>query len=352
MKKFNEVLSITLFPMESLLRSPLDNIQKPLTISIPFKTFNYPPTFTFTCLPTAHPYQTILFITMHSPRTYYELKTILPTFYRQHLTNQAHTNGQDYLCRKLRWGLSNLQWQKARASPKLYQSLYLHVDEDQTNEEADSGKTPELTRRQRRRALHAQEEWWWCYQQPIEDDAENWVYSIQDYPFEEGDMIIVPEAELPQLKQEIWTSRACVFTMYKWVDRKIKPVSTTFPEEARVRRTMPRDPLLSLVELPKLPPDFVPTERLTEEHMKELNVNEENFLWPEEEKLFKHVLTLNEKTLPYEEKDHGTFSQEYLWLYHACCCTHSLGVQKHSHTPWNPAKGHRIPEKQNWSRSL
>ncbi len=74
---------------------------------------------------------------------------------------------------------------------------------------------------------------------------------------------------------------------------------------------MPRDPLLSLVELPKLPPDFVPTERLTEAHMKELNVNEEIFLWPEEEKLFKHVLTLNEQTLPYEEKDQGTFSQEY-----------------------------------------
>ncbi len=124
-------------------------------------------------------------------------------------------------------------------------------------------------------------------------------------------MIIVPEAELPQLKQEIRTSRACVFTMYKWVDRKIKPVSTMFPEEARICRTMPRDPLLSLVELPKLPPDFVPTERLTEEHMKELNVNEENFLWPEEEKLFKHVLTLNEQTLLYEEKDQDTFSQEY-----------------------------------------
>ncbi len=142
MKKFNEVHSFTLFPAESLLRSPLDNIQKPLMISIPFKTFNYPPTFPFTCLPTMYPYQTILFtstehsdqtilfITTHSPRTYYELKTILPTFYRQHLTNRAHTNGQDYLCRKLRRGLSNLQWQKARASPELYQFLYLHVDED------------------------------------------------------------------------------------------------------------------------------------------------------------------------------------------------------------------------------
>ncbi len=43
----------------------------------------------------------------------------------------------------------------------------------------------------------------------------------------------------------------------------------------------------------------------------ELNANQDQFLWSKEEKLFKHVLVLNEQTLPYEEKDHGTFSQEY-----------------------------------------
>ncbi len=45
--------------------------------------------------------------------------------------------------------------------------------------------------------------------------------------------------------------------------------------------------------------------------MCELDVNQNEFLWPEEEKLFKHVLKLNEQTLPYEEKDRGTFSQDY-----------------------------------------
>ncbi|SJL18083.1 uncharacterized protein ARMOST_21655 [Armillaria ostoyae] len=45
--------------------------------------------------------------------------------------------------------------------------------------------------------------------------------------------------------------------------------------------------------------------------MAELNVNQDNFLWPEEEKLFKHILVLNKQTLPYEEKDRGTFSREY-----------------------------------------
>ncbi len=45
--------------------------------------------------------------------------------------------------------------------------------------------------------------------------------------------------------------------------------------------------------------------------MQELNVNQDGFLWPEEEKLFKHVLVLNEATLPYDKKDRGTFSPEY-----------------------------------------
>ncbi len=112
--------------------------------------------FTFT----EHSDQTISFITTHSPRTYHKLKTILPTSYGQYLTNLAHTNNQDYLCRKPRRDLSNLRSQRARASPKLYQSLYLHVDGEQLHEEADSGETPELTRRQRRRALHVQEERW------------------------------------------------------------------------------------------------------------------------------------------------------------------------------------------------
>ncbi|PBK69945.1 hypothetical protein ARMSODRAFT_841040, partial [Armillaria solidipes] len=116
-----------------------------------------------------------------------------------------------------------------------------------------------------------------------------------------------------------------VFTMYKRVDRKIKPVSTTFPEEARVRRTIPQDPLLTLAKLPTHPPEFQPTERLTEERIKELNVNQDNFLWPEEEKLFKHVMKLNEQTLPYEEKDRGTFSQEYFSDY-------VMPVVEH--TPW------------------
>ena len=53
-------------------------------------------------------------------------------------------------------------------------------------------------------------------------------------------------------------SAADVLTAYKRVDRKVKPVPAVFPEEARVTRQFPEDPLKSLPELTPCPPDFKP----------------------------------------------------------------------------------------------
>ncbi len=50
-----------------------------------------------------------------------------------------------------------------------------------------------------------------------------------------------------------------VHTAYKRVDKKIKPVPGVFPEDARVVRKFPEDPLLNLQPLPMHPPKFEPT---------------------------------------------------------------------------------------------
>lgn len=116
-----------------------------------------------------------------------------------------------------------------------------------------------------------------------------------------------------------------IFTMYKRVDKKIHPVSGTFPEEARVHRSFPHRPLDTLPPLTSTPPKFTPTERLTEERIDGLEVNKDGFLWPEEENLFKHILKLNEATLPFEEKDRGTLSRSYFSDYI---------MPTVPHTPW------------------
>lgn len=104
-------------------------------------------------------------------------------------------------------------------------------------------------------------------------------YHTEDYEIDEEDYLIQCTSDDPYPR-----NNDAVFTMYKTVAKKVKPVSGTFPEEARVIRTVPRDPLLTLEPLPFHAPDFVPTTKLTNQRMDELEVNKDGFLTTEEEK--------------------------------------------------------------------
>ena len=106
-----------------------------------------------------------------------------------------------------------------------------------------------------------------------------------------------------------------VLGAYKRVDRRVKPVPGVFPEDARVERRFPEDPLLSLPPLSPHPPEFTSGERLTEERLQDMKINEDGFLWPEEEKLFAHILKLNEQALAFQESHRGTFREDYFTPY-------------------------------------
>jgi hypothetical protein len=79
------------------------------------------------------------------------------------------------------------------------------------------------------------------------------------------------ECKLPQLENSIYSPYISgvseSYTAYKPVARKVKPVPGVFPEDARVRRTIPEDPLLTLPQLPTHPPEFVSTSKLTRERL-------------------------------------------------------------------------------------
>jgi len=92
-----------------------------------------------------------------------------------------------------------------------------------------------------------------------------------------------------------------VFTAYKRVDKKIHPISMQLPPDFEVIRQIPEDPLLTLPPLTNQPPEFIPTAKITPERMEELNVNSTGFLWPEEERLFQHVMKLNENGIAFED---------------------------------------------------
>jgi hypothetical protein len=115
------------------------------------------------------------------------------------------------------------------------------------------------------------------------------------------------------------------FTAYKRVDKKVKPVSTTFPEEARVKRHVPENVLATLTPLSKRPPDFFPTPHLTQERLELLNINPENYLSSEEEKLFIQVMTNNEAALAFVDTERGTLKESYFSPYI---------MPTVPHTPW------------------
>ncbi|KAI0309287.1 hypothetical protein OF83DRAFT_1166877 [Amylostereum chailletii] len=99
------------------------------------------------------------------------------------------------------------------------------------------------------------------------------------------------------------------------VDKKVRPVATAFPQSARVKQRFPEDPLASLAPLPVNPPKFVPTERTTMANLAQLKLDATGFLWPEELKLFQHIMVLNEEALTYTDKQWGTLCDNYFTPY-------------------------------------
>jgi hypothetical protein len=138
---------------------------------------------------------------------------------------------------------------------------------------------------------------------------------------EEDDEYVFYPVELHDVQGSEYQS----FTMYKRVDKKIRPVSTTFSPDYEVKRNIPEDPLLTLPPLPFHPPVFAPTDRLSHERLKLLEINKDGFLSDEEERLFVHVMELNQRVIAFEDVERGTFRDDYFSPYK---------IATVPHTPW------------------
>jgi len=82
---------------------------------------------------------------------------------------------------------------------------------------------------------------------------------------------------------------------YKKAANRVHPIQTTLHEEHHILHCIPSDPLISLPVLPKHPPDFIPSEKFTEERREKMNINPLGFLWPEEEKLVLFLIKAQEE---------------------------------------------------------
>jgi hypothetical protein len=98
---------------------------------------------------------------------------------------------------------------------------------------------------------------------------------------------------------------------YKKVVRKVCPIPASLPEDFHCVHHIPEDPLLSLLPLPRLPPDFTPGICLMQEWLEALQLNTHNFLCMEELKLLQHILKLNKAGLAWTEEEKGHFKDNY-----------------------------------------
>ena len=130
--------------------------------------------------------------------------------------------------------------------------------------------------------------------------------------------------EPPRIKIPMHDNTAAVLA-YKKVAKKVHPIATSLPEDFRVVRRRPEDPLLTLPPLPTQPPPFTPGSRLTQERFEELDINKFDFLQPEEVKLAAYVLKINEKALAWTESERGRFRDDYFA---------PVKIPTIAHTPW------------------
>ncbi len=120
-------------------------------------------------------------------------------------------------------------------------------------------------------------------------------------------------------------SRLVEVLKYKPVDRKVRPVPTTLPEEFRIVRRAPADILADLPQLPLHPPSFSPGLRYTQERYDEYPVDIAGWLSEEERRLVEWLVLTHEHVFAWEENEKGAFTRELF---------DPILLPTIEHTPW------------------
>ena len=107
---------------------------------------------------------------------------------------------------------------------------------------------------------------------------------------------------------------------------QIKPVAMTLLEDFWIIQHIPTDLLEILPEISPNPPNFSSGECYTLERKSAMNVNQEQFLWPEEEKLVHHLIKLQEFAFAWTEDEKRKFLSDYF---------NPVVISTVKHIPWS-----------------
>ena len=122
------------------------------------------------------------------------------------------------------------------------------------------------------------------------------------------------------------TEKAAVYTKYKPVALKVKPLHADLPNKYRIIRDIKGDPLENMPILNPRPPEFKPTGRYTQERKEAMDkAHAGDFLWPEERKLVHHVIMEQEKAFAWDDSERGSFRTDFF---------PPIKMPVVEHTPW------------------
>jgi len=121
-----------------------------------------------------------------------------------------------------------------------------------------------------------------------------------------------PEYDLEdEFKEKYCTFDALISAHYKKVANHIQPVWMTLPVEYHIVQRIPYDPLLSLPTLPTHLPNFIPSEKFTQENREKMNINMSGLLWLEEEKLVLFLTKSQEEGIAWDASECRNFWRDY-----------------------------------------
>jgi len=124
-------------------------------------------------------------------------------------------------------------------------------------------------------------------------------------------IVEVIEIEIGEDQVEVFSQNQASAYAYKKVANRTKPVATTLPEEFRIKRKIPVDPLLDFPELPSKAPPFTPGVRYTQDRKDAMKINQDGFLTQDEEDLVHWIILENELAFAWDDTEKGKFSNEY-----------------------------------------
>lgn len=104
---------------------------------------------------------------------------------------------------------------------------------------------------------------------------------------------------------------ACDVFKYKKVANRVKPVASSLPQEFRIERRTPSNPLADLPTLPTHPPPFTPGDRYTQERMEKMRTNLDPSLSVDETNLIHSFFRSTEFAFAWDESEKGIFSRDY-----------------------------------------